>query len=107
MRKILIIGLIGLVLISGCKDIQIDLSEEEINQLAEDSTIYVSTGCINCEKQKKLMGEYKEIFNIVDCRITPVVCVEKGITEVPTWEINGKLFLGVYSLEEAKELGGK
>ena len=34
------------------------------------------------------------------------LCIDKKIQGFPTWEINGKLFLGVLSLKELSKLTG-
>ena len=34
------------------------------------------------------------------------LCIDKKIKGFPTWEINGKLFLGVLSLKELSKLTG-
>ena len=34
------------------------------------------------------------------------LCIDKEIKGFPTWEINGKLFLGILSLDELSKLTG-
>ena len=73
---------------------------------------YSAYWCPNCLKQSELFGKqaYKEL-NVVECEIDgknsqTQLCIDKKIKGFPTWEINGKLILGVLSLEELSELTG-
>ena len=66
--------------------------------------------CPNCLKQSELFGKqaYKEL-NVVECARDGInsqtqLCIDKNIKGFPTWEINGKLFLGVLSLKELSNL---
>jgi len=68
--------------------------------------------CPNCQNQSELFGKqaYKEL-NVVECANDGInsqtqLCIDKKIKGFPTWEINGKLFLGVLSLEELSKLTG-
>ena len=73
---------------------------------------YSAYWCPNCLKQSELFGKraYKEL-NVVECARDGVksqtqLCIDKKIKGFPTWEINGKLFLGVLSLKELSKLTG-
>ena len=73
---------------------------------------YSAYWCPNCLKQSELFGKqaYKEL-NVVECandgkNSQTQLCIDKKIKGLPTWEINGKLFLGVLSLEELSKLTG-
>jgi hypothetical protein len=73
---------------------------------------YSAYWCPNCLNQSELFGKqaYKEL-NVVECARDGVnsktqLCIDKRITGFPTWEINGKLILGVLSLKELSKLTG-
>ena len=73
---------------------------------------YSAYWCPNCLNQSELFGKqaYKEL-NVVECSRDGIIsqtqlCIDKGIKGFPTWEINGKLFLGVLSINELSELTG-
>ena len=73
---------------------------------------YSAYWCPNCLNQSELFGKqaYKEL-NVVECAIDGTnsqtqLCIDKKIQGFPTWEINGKLILGVLSLNELSKLTG-
>ena len=68
--------------------------------------------CPNCLYQSELFGKqaYREL-NVVECARDGInsqtqLCINKKIKGFPTWEINGKLILGVLSLKELSKLTG-
>ena len=73
---------------------------------------YSAYWCPNCQNQSELFGKeaYQEL-NVVECARDAInsqtqLCIDKKIKGFPTWEINGKLILGVLSLEELSILTG-
>ncbi len=73
---------------------------------------YSAYWCPNCLNQSELFGKqaYKEL-NVVECSRDGInsqtqLCIDKKIKGFPTWEINGKLILGVLSLKELSNLTG-
>ena len=73
---------------------------------------YSAYWCPNCLNQSELFGKqaYKEL-NVVECARDGInsqtqLCIDKKIKGFPTWEINGKLILGVLSLKELSRLTG-
>ena len=73
---------------------------------------YSAYWCPNCLNQSEIFGKqaYKEL-NVVECarngkNSQTKLCIDKKIQGFPTWEINGKLFLGVLSLKELSKLTG-
>ena len=73
---------------------------------------YSAYWCPNCLNQSELFGKqaYKEL-NVVECARDALnsqtqLCIDKKIKGFPTWEINGKLILGVLSLNELSKLTG-
>ena len=73
---------------------------------------YSAYWCPNCLDQSELFGKqaYKKL-NVVECARDGLysqtqLCIDKKIKGFPTWEINGKLILGVLSLKELSKLTG-
>ena len=73
---------------------------------------YSAYWCPNCLNQSELFGKqaYKEL-NVVECARDGInsqtqLCIDKKIQGFPTWEINGRLILGVLSLNELSKLTG-
>ena len=73
---------------------------------------YSAYWCPNCLNQSELFGKqaYKEL-NVVECARDGInsqtqLCIDKKIQGFPTWEINGKLILGVLSINELSKLTG-
>ena len=73
---------------------------------------YSAYWCPNCLIQGEQFGKqaYKEL-NGVECARDGInsqtqLCIDKKIKGFPTWEINGKLILGVLSLKELSKLTG-
>jgi uncharacterized membrane protein len=73
---------------------------------------YIAWWCPHCHEQKQLFGKeaYKEITHIEcdpqgkDAR--PDLCKAAGIQGFPTWQINGKLYPNVQSLDKLAEASG-
>ena len=73
---------------------------------------YSAYWCPNCLNQSELFGKqaYREL-NVVECAkdgkdSQTQLCLDKKIKGFPTWEINGKLILGVLSLRDLSNLTG-
>ena len=73
---------------------------------------YSAYWCPNCLDQSELFGKeaYKEL-NVVECardgkNSQTQLCIEKKIEGFPSWEINGKIIIGVQTLKELSELTG-
>ena len=67
---------------------------------------YSAYWCPNCLDQSELFGKeaYKEL-NVVECardgkNSQTQLCVDKKIEGFPSWEINGKIIIGVKALNE-------
>ena len=73
---------------------------------------YSAYWCPNCLNQSELFGKQAcKQLNVVECardgkNSQTQLCIDKEIKGFPTWEINGKLFLGVLSLDELSRLTG-
>ena len=73
---------------------------------------YSAYWCPNCFDQAQLFGKkaYKEL-NVVECaqdgkNSQTQLCINKNIEGFPSWEVNGKIIIGVQSLSELAELTG-
>ncbi len=73
---------------------------------------YSAYWCPNCLNQSELFGKqaYKEL-NVVECARDGInsqtqLCIDKKIQGFPSWEINGKIILGVKTLKELSILTG-
>ena len=73
---------------------------------------YSAYWCPNCLDQSELFGKeaYKEL-NVVECardgkNSQTQLCIDKKIEGFPSWEINGKIIIGVKTLKELSELTG-
>ncbi len=73
---------------------------------------YSAYWCPNCLNQSELFGKqaYMEL-NVVECandgkNSQTQLCIDKKIKGFPSWEINGKIILGVLTLEELSTLTG-
>ena len=73
---------------------------------------YSAYWCPNCLDQGELFGKqaYKEL-NVVECAKDGMnsqtqLCIDKKIQGFPSWEINGKIILGVQTLDELSKLSG-
>ena len=71
---------------------------------------YSAYWCPNCLDQSELFGKeaYKEL-NVVECardgkNSQTQLCIDKKIEGFPSWEINGKIIIGVQTLKELSEL---
>tara|TARA_Y100000739_G_scaffold140261_1_gene120942 strand:- start:91 stop:480 length:390 start_codon:yes stop_codon:yes gene_type:complete len=73
---------------------------------------YSAYWCPNCLDQSELFGKeaYKEL-NVVECardgkNSQTQLCIDKKIQGFPSWEINGKIIIGVQTLNYLAELTG-
>ena len=73
---------------------------------------YSAYWCPNCYDQAKIFGKeaYKKL-NVVECardgkNSQTQLCIDKNIEGFPSWEINGKIIIGVRSLNDLAELTG-
>ena len=73
---------------------------------------YSAYWCPNCLDQSELFGKeaYKEL-KVVECardgkNSQTQLCIDKKIEGFPSWEINGKIIIGVRTLKELSELTG-
>lgn len=72
----------------------------------QEITLYGLPTCSHCQEQKELFGEAFEHVDYVDCSEEETLCQNKGVSLVPTWEIEGEMIEGKKTLEELAELSG-
>jgi uncharacterized membrane protein len=75
------------------------------------ATMYGSFQCPHCLAQKHFFGTAFNFINYVECdpkgkNSNPSLCISKGVTSYPTWEIGGKYYLGAKSLNELARISG-
>jgi len=81
--------------------------------LSESGVVkYSAYWCPNCLNQGELFGKqaYKEL-NVVECardgkNSQTQLCIDKNIQGFPSWEIKGKIIIGVQTLKELSKLSG-
>ncbi|MFA5857259.1 MAG: hypothetical protein WC867_07890 [Candidatus Pacearchaeota archaeon] len=80
--------------------------EKTILCIAKEGIMYSQSDCIHCKQQKEILGEYINLFNIIECDKQPLICDSKKITRTPTWEFYGKLYPNVKSIKELADIAG-
>ncbi|MCL6434927.1 MAG: hypothetical protein K6T90_12070 [Leptolyngbyaceae cyanobacterium HOT.MB2.61] len=74
--------------------------------------MYGAYWCPHCHHQKDMFGAVFNLYiNYIECdprgyKAQPALCKAARIEAYPTWEIKGKLYPGVQSLEELATLSG-
>ncbi len=73
--------------------------------------MYGAYWCKFCKKQKELLGAAASQVNYIECDPTgqnakPSLCQQAKIQAYPTWEINGKLYPGMLTLQQLAQLSG-
>jgi len=80
--------------------------EKTIKCIAEKSKLIVSRTCHVCAAQEEIFGNYLDYFEILYIEEHPEFFSQYGITAVPTWIIDGKIYEGYKSIEKLKEITG-
>lgn len=74
--------------------------------------MYGAFWCPHCHQQKQLFGkEAVSYLNYIECatddpKVLAQSCRDAGIRAYPTWEIDGELHEGRFSLDELADLSG-
>ncbi len=74
--------------------------------IANNSIFYGADWCGHCRNQKEMFGNNVELLNYIECEDNKDICTNERIRIYPTWEIEGKRYTGVQSVEKLKELTG-
>ncbi len=107
---------IGLTSCSKLKEMTKPPANAATVTLAEHLTqtgakMYGTYWCPYCNKQEELFKDAVSKVQIVECdpqgeNAQPQLCAQANVSSYPTWEIKGKLYRGMRSLEELAELSG-
>jgi glutaredoxin len=80
---------------------------------ATGAKMYGAYWCPHCQHQKELFGQstFNRYINYIECdprgeKAKPNLCKAAKIEAYPTWEINGKFYMGVQTLEELATISG-
>jgi len=78
---------------------------------ATGAAVYGAEWCPHSGRQKHLFGPAAESLPYVECttdgpQSQAQLCQSRGVSGYPTWDINGVLYPGVYSLGGLAELSG-
>jgi hypothetical protein len=109
-----IIGLIVLVVIAALIVVVVanywfpDVGHDEgvMKCIGQNSVLYASKICRHCAQQKQILGDYLDLFNVVECTENQQACVDAGVEYVPTWVINGERHVGVFEIDELRDFAG-
>ena len=69
-------------------------------------TLYGMDTCGYCQLQKKVLGENFTYINYINCNVNQAECINKGISAVPFWAINGNYYVGIFTWENLTEMSG-
>jgi uncharacterized membrane protein len=78
---------------------------------ATGAKFYGAYWCPHCDGQKKMFGQAAALLPYIECDPRspagrPELCAAAGIRAYPTWDIGGRRYEGVLSLEELAALSG-
>lgn len=78
--------------------------EKTIACIAKNSKLIVSKTCSHCATQLSIIKDYKDEFNITYIDKDPSVLNKYNLKGVPSWIVNEKVYEGVKTIEELKEI---
>jgi len=81
-----------------------EVDVETAQCIGANSILYYKTSCSACISQKEKFGDNFKYLNSINCGTESFRC--SSIQQIPTWEIDGKILVGVQSIERLKELTG-
>lgn len=78
---------------------------------SQGAKMYGTYWCPYCTRQKEMFGDTIHQLQVIECdpkgqNAQPNVCIDANVSSYPTWEINGKLYRGMRSLEELAVISG-
>lgn len=73
---------------------------------SQGAIMYGTEWCTHCKDQKALFGNSFVYVNYIDCDKNNKACSEAGVTNYPTWIINGQKYMGLQSLATLMGLSG-
>lgn len=112
----LVVGVLCAIALPACQDVaQLMLPSYE-TQLAEYLTetgakMYGAYWCPHCARQKQLFGQAAHLIPYIECdprgaNANVDLCQTIGIAAYPTWQINGKFYLGAQPLKRLAMISG-
>lgn len=110
--KVYLILVVIIILIIGGIFYWKSLNKEALDKetaicISGKAVMYSQTSCSHCIVQKKMLGNYLNIFNITECDENEEEnkkCSDAGIIGTPTWIIDGKKIEGIQTIAQLKEL---
>ena len=103
--SIIIIIAAVIFLIYGLKD-NGNQDDKTLKCIANNSMLFVSKTCGHCATQKQMLGDSINLFQIYDIHDNPELANQYEITQIPTWIIDDKKYVGVKSVSQLTELTG-
>ena len=82
------------------------LNPEIIECISNNSRLYVSKTCSHCAQQEEILSSCLDKLEVIECTSQRERCKEDGITQVPTWIINGEKYTGTKTINEIIDLCG-
>ena len=73
---------------------------------SKDTVLYGNNWCQYTQEQRRMFGSSFQFLNYKVCDENKQLCREKGVSITPTWEINGKMYSGVQSIETLSRASG-
>jgi hypothetical protein len=95
---IVIIWVINSVMDNG------EVDSETMQCISDNSLLIVSKTCGHCVTQLKILGDNKDFFNLIYVDENPEVFDQYGLVGVPAWIIDEKIYYGVQSFSDLKQL---
>lgn len=106
MVSIVLIITFIILLVYHIKDEEQLIDKKDVYCIAENSQLVVSKTCSHCANQKIILGEYIDLFKLIEISENQTILEEYNINSVPTWIIHNKTYVGVKSLNELKNITG-
>jgi hypothetical protein len=84
------------------------IDEKTIKYIASKATLVASPTCSHCAEQKQILGGNITYFNVIETSdpASKEIIEKYNIVGVPAWIINDKVYYGVKTLDELKEMTG-
>ncbi|MDX2245023.1 MAG: hypothetical protein NW224_30470 [Leptolyngbyaceae cyanobacterium bins.302] len=118
-----LLGTAAIALITSCSQVKQQLKQittpaanEATTALADHLTqtgakMYGTYWCPYCNRQEELFGNAVSKLQVIECdpkgeNAQPQLCAQANVNSFPTWEIGGKLYPGLQSLDELATLSG-
>jgi len=101
---LLIIVIIGIIILITSLKPKGEWTEQQAKCVSEKAKLFVSKTCGHCSEQETILGEYADLFEIIDCTTEPKTCINNQVITMPTWIINEIKFPGLKSISQLKQI---